>query len=89
MFVVQLVADKWYVSWSLIILRHIARESFKLPHSCIIIDYLGYFSVLWLVIAREVTDGIIRNDARRDWFSVVAILAIMFNLNNREAPKGE
>ena len=74
----------------IILPKYIARESFKLPltvvSSLITWAILAFFS---LVIAREVTDGII-SEMMLGVIGLVllAILAVMFNLKNREAPKG-
>ena len=74
----------------IILPKYIARESFKLPltvvSSLLTWAILAFFS---LVIAREVTDGII-SEMMLGVIGLVllAILAIMFNLKNREAPKG-
>ena len=74
----------------IILPKYIARESFKLPltvvSSLITWAILAFFS---LVIAREVTDGII-SEMMLGVIGLVllAIQAIMFNLKNREAPKG-
>lgn len=74
----------------IILPKYIARESFKLPLTVVssLLNWaiLAFFS---LVIAREVTDGII-SEMMLGVIGLVllAILAIMFNLKNREAPKG-
>ncbi len=75
----------------IILPKYISNDSLKLPFT--VISSLCTWAVLALfslIIAREVTDGII-SEMMLGVIGLVllAILAVMFNLKNRAAPKGE
>ena len=75
----------------IILPKYISNDTLKLPFT--VISSLCTWAVLALfslIIAREVTDGII-SEMMLGVIGLVllAILAVMFNLKNRAAPKGE
>ena len=75
----------------IILPKYISNDTLKLPFT--VISSLCTWAVLALfslIIAREVTDGII-SEMMLGIIGLVllAILAVMFNLKNRAAPKGE
>ena len=75
----------------IILPKYISNDSLKLPFT--VISSLCTWAVLALfslIIAREVTDGIISEMVLGViGLVLLAILAVMFNLKNRAAPKGE
>ena len=75
----------------IILPKYIANDTIKLPFTVIIsLCTWAVLALLSLIIAREVTDGII-SEMMLGAIGLVllAILAVMFNLKNRAAPKGE
>ena len=75
----------------IILPKYISNDTLKLPFT--VISSLCTWAVLALfslIIAREVTDGIISEMVLGViGLVLLAILAVMFNLKNRAAPKGE
>ena len=75
----------------IILPKYIANDTIKLPFTVISsLCTWAVLALLSLIIAREVTDGII-SEMMLGAIGLVllAILAVMFNLKNRAAPKGE